>query len=279
MTAEEDETFREEMILDIQGKPMEEVELTVQVDKEAVEEEVVEDVHISEVVIDKEEVESEETHREELILDISGQPQEEIEIDIPAPEATETTETVEETVTSQVEVEFEEEVEEEETHRQELTIELAGKPKVPEKVQMTIQMPQQQPEEEILIEQQEEEKKSESPEKQPSPEQEEFEEAPEGKAPEFIFNLTSIKVMDGEEVKFRCEVSGIPMPEITWYHDEMVIEENQDFSMTYDRETGICTLLIVEVFPQDRGEYRCVAVNEFGEAISRAILEVECKCY
>jgi len=35
--------------------------------------------------------------------------------------------------------------------------------------------------------------------------------------------------------------------------------------------------LIVEVFPQDAGEYRCISVNEKGQAVSRATLEVECK--
>jgi hypothetical protein len=49
------------------------------------------------------------------------------------------------------------------------------------------------------------------------------------------------------------------------------------FRITFEPETGKCTLLIVEVFPQDAGEYRCIAVNERGKAISRATLEVECK--
>lgn len=47
--------------------------------------------------------------------------------------------------------------------------------------------------------------------------------------------------------------------------------------ISYEPETGKCQLLIVEVFPQDAGEYRCIAVNEKGKAVSRATLEVECK--
>lgn len=98
-----------------------------------------------------------------------------------------------------------------------------------------------------------------------------------GKAPEFTWSLMSLKVMDGEEVKFHCDVTGQPMPEISWYHDNKEISENQDFKITYNKETGACTLLIVEVFPQDAGEYRCEATNPFGTEVSRAYLEIECK--
>ena len=66
------------------------------------------------------------------------------------------------------------------------------------------------------------------------------------------------------------------MPEISWYHDDKIITENQDFNLTYNVESGACTLLIAEVFPQDAGEYKCIAVNPHGEAVTRAMLEVEC---
>ena len=49
------------------------------------------------------------------------------------------------------------------------------------------------------------------------------------------------------------------------------------YRITFEPESGKCTLLIVEVFPQDAGEYRCVAENERGKAVSVATLEVECK--
>jgi hypothetical protein len=99
----------------------------------------------------------------------------------------------------------------------------------------------------------------------------------EGKAPTFTWGLMSLKVMDGEEVKFRCEVTGTPMPEISWLHDDKPIAENQDFTLSYDVESGACTLLIAEVFPQDAGEYQCIAVNVHGQAVTRAYLEVECE--
>eukprot|EP00106_Octopus_bimaculoides_P016754 XP_014784196.1 PREDICTED: titin-like isoform X3 [Octopus bimaculoides] len=96
-----------------------------------------------------------------------------------------------------------------------------------------------------------------------------------GKAPIFTWHLTSLKVMDGEEVKFYCEIDGQPMPEIVWYHEEVPISENQDFKSIYNKETGSCSLLISEVFPQDAGEYKCEATNALGTAVSRAYLEIE----
>lgn len=36
----------------------------------------------------------------------------------------------------------------------------------------------------------------------------------------FIWGFIFLKVMDGEEVKFRCEVIGELMLEIFWYYDD-----------------------------------------------------------
>ena len=105
--------------------------------------------------------------------------------------------------------------------------------------------------------------------------------APE--APRFITELNSFKVMDGQEIKFKIQVTGRPKPDVIWYHNNQVIEENPDFTLTYTQETGEALLHIIEVFPQDSGEYRCEATNIAGTAITRATLDVECKpgfhCY
>ena len=97
----------------------------------------------------------------------------------------------------------------------------------------------------------------------------------EGAPPHFTIDLTSAKVMDGEEVKFNACVTGNPMPEVTWYKNGKVIVENPDFRTTYSKKTGVCTLHILEVFPQDTGEYRCIAVNQYGRAVTGATLQVD----
>lgn len=96
-----------------------------------------------------------------------------------------------------------------------------------------------------------------------------------GAAPKFVWELQSLKVMDGEEAKMLCKVQGNPIPDITWYHNGQVVTENPDFRTYYSRDTGECLLHILEVFPQDTGAYECHAVNKYGEAVTRASILVE----
>jgi len=97
----------------------------------------------------------------------------------------------------------------------------------------------------------------------------------EGSPPMFVWDLQPQKVMDGDEVRFICKVRGNPMPEVTWYHNGKIVYDNPDFRSSYTKETGEVTLFIVEVFPQDTGTYECIAVNKYGQAVTRAQLVVE----
>ena len=99
----------------------------------------------------------------------------------------------------------------------------------------------------------------------------------EGTPPKYTVNLKSFKVMDGEEVKFKAEVIGNPMPEVTWFRNGRLVEENPDFRTFYDRKTGEVMLHIVEVFPQDTGEYMAVAANKYGRAVTTGYLQVDGK--
>ena len=96
-----------------------------------------------------------------------------------------------------------------------------------------------------------------------------------GAPPKFVWDLQSLKVMDGEEAKMLCKVQGNPIPDITWYHNGTVVVENPDFRTYYTRDTGECLLHILEVFPQDTGAYECHAVNKYGQAVSKASILVE----
>ncbi len=97
----------------------------------------------------------------------------------------------------------------------------------------------------------------------------------EGGPPRFVWDLQSLKVMDGEEAKLLCKVVGNPMPDISWYHNGKMVVENPDFRTYYNREAGECVLHILEVFPQDTGTYECMAVNKYGKAITKSAVLVE----
>lgn len=45
------------------------------------------------------------------------------------------------------------------------------------------------------------------------------------------------------------------MPELSWYLDDENIDDKEDLVITYDRQTGYCKLLFVDIMPEDAGEY------------------------
>jgi hypothetical protein len=101
-------------------------------------------------------------------------------------------------------------------------------------------------------------------------------ETPEGFPPFFTQPLESLTVMDGERIIFSTVVEGTPAPEIKWFQNGKGVQQNPDFHVNYDAETGKVTLEITDVFPQDTGFYECIAVNQFGKATVSASLTVEC---
>lgn len=98
--------------------------------------------------------------------------------------------------------------------------------------------------------------------------------AEEFDAPEFCPPLTPIRVMDGEQVRFTCKVKGHPRPKISWFHNGRPIDHHREVKImqTPDGRVG---LLIAEVFPEDAGDYTCVARNRAGEARCTTSLAVE----
>ena len=111
------------------------------------------------------------------------------------------------------------------------------------------------------------------PEVQPEPEPERVE--PEVEPPVFVVPLKGQVAMDGDEVTMTCQVTGKPMPNISWYLNDTNIDKSEDFVITFDQNTGVTSMLIVEAFPEDSGMYKCVAINPAGEAISSAELYIE----
>ena len=92
--------------------------------------------------------------------------------------------------------------------------------------------------------------------------------------PNFVVPIQSVQAVDGQELRLPCKVKGKPMPQISWYHNGKNIDQDEEFVVTYNPDTGDISLLIVEVFPEDEGEYVCVAHNPAGDAVTRATLAV-----
>lgn len=279
--------YEESMTLQIEQQPSEEFEMTLEVTGPEKQTTVVKETTSTEIIGNVGEAftfkipESEESTLQISTVETEERPQEEIEMtfqltDQQVPEVTEVTamESTSESQTQEVTFAISEI---EESDKSEITLEVEDKPK--EEVKLTLRMPSKDDENVARIVITKEEKTEAESVKEATTTQEIFNvEIPDGDTPpEFTWGLTSLKVMDGEEAKFRCELRGIPTPHVDWFHNDKPIYETQDFHLTYDTETGACTLLIVEVFPQDAGEYRCEAVNPYGKTMTIGFLEVECK--
>lgn len=95
-------------------------------------------------------------------------------------------------------------------------------------------------------------------------------------APEFNPPLTPLRVMDGQQARFSCRVSGTPIPQISWFHAGRPIAHHREVKVLQS-QNGNVGLIITEVFPEDTGDYTCVARNKAGEARTTATLMVEGK--
>lgn len=72
-----------------------------------------------------------------------------------------------------------------------------------------------------------------------------------------------------------CRLVANPSPQVSWYKNTIEITPGPDIKFTFEPETGVCTLEIAEVFPDDAGEISCKAINQFGEAMTSATLIIE----
>jgi hypothetical protein len=93
-------------------------------------------------------------------------------------------------------------------------------------------------------------------------------------SPRFVEKAESTQIMDGEKLVLTAKVHGVPIPKVEWKHNGDTVEESKDI-FTQQDNSGRCILTIKEVFPEDAGEYVCIARNKIGEAVSRCIVTVD----
>ena len=92
--------------------------------------------------------------------------------------------------------------------------------------------------------------------------------------PHFVKDLEPLTAIDSDQVTMSATVIGNPPPDVTWYHDNRPIGQNSDFSVSYNKDTGVTELYIIECFTEDTGVFKCVARNPIGESSSSAKLTV-----
>lgn len=93
-------------------------------------------------------------------------------------------------------------------------------------------------------------------------------------SPRFTERLQPAQLMDGDELVLPCVVIGHPTPKIQWFRNEEPLENSNGVSISQEAN-GRCVLTISEVFPEDAGEYTCLATNKIGEASSTVSVFIE----
>lgn len=101
------------------------------------------------------------------------------------------------------------------------------------------------------------------------------EEAEELQAPVFIKPLDkTVTAKEHHPVVLECCVEGIPRPTIAWFRQSTPIPtETPEFVMTY--EDDIARLTVLTMYPEDSGQYTCVAKNQAGTDSTQTELLVE----
>ena len=96
--------------------------------------------------------------------------------------------------------------------------------------------------------------------------------------PRFTVRLANQVIRDGSMAIFRVSYRGYPLPKVTWYFKQKVIElMDPDFVISTDNSKMESALWIKEVFPDDEGEYTCKVENQCGTAVTHCRLSVLCK--
>ncbi|XP_043321361.1 palladin-like isoform X1 [Cervus canadensis] len=99
-------------------------------------------------------------------------------------------------------------------------------------------------------------------------------------APVFTKHLQDISTTRGQFVVFECRVQATATVQVHWYREKEQITDSDDFRILRKKAClssipeEVCTLIITEAFPEDSGDFKCIAENEAGTAVSTARLFV-----
>ncbi|XP_013148758.1 PREDICTED: muscle M-line assembly protein unc-89-like [Papilio polytes] len=83
---------------------------------------------------------------------------------------------------------------------------------------------------------------------------------------------------DGTKITFECRCVGKPKPTVTWYHGKKIVKESNRYKITLEEDQTLyymARLEIIGVENADKGEYRAVAKNKYGEGVAKINLNFE----
>jgi len=95
--------------------------------------------------------------------------------------------------------------------------------------------------------------------------------------PSFKKKPEDVEAREGRLVRFDCVVAGNPRPELSWFHNGLQIFDSSRCKILVN-ESGVHSLLFMQVTQRDSGTVSCIARNKGGEAtfsVQLSVLERE----
>ncbi|XP_010774283.1 immunoglobulin-like and fibronectin type III domain-containing protein 1, partial [Notothenia coriiceps] len=98
---------------------------------------------------------------------------------------------------------------------------------------------------------------------------------PAGKTtPDFTRKPMAVTAPEGKKGLFKAIVSGEPAPTVTWARNNGELNEPEKYTTRYDQRSHEHILEIINIKPDQAGAYKCLATNEYGQAVCTANLNV-----
>lgn len=88
-----------------------------------------------------------------------------------------------------------------------------------------------------------------------------------GEAPQVVSELQNITCLEGNTAVLECVITGEPLPEVTWYHDDVCLEITAG-KYIVEVDDKVYRLYINFFTYTDAGVYKCVARNKMGDVTS-----------
>jgi len=92
-------------------------------------------------------------------------------------------------------------------------------------------------------------------------------------APMFELPLADVTAFDGGGAILECRVIGTPVPDVAWFINGTPVKISPP-EVTLSYHAGVCRLVIVDVLPDDEGQYTVKATNQAGYATTTCYLTV-----
>merc|ERR1712079_861969 len=91
----------------------------------------------------------------------------------------------------------------------------------------------------------------------------------DGTAPTFSKKPTIRQEDSGNTLVFHCAIVADPLPQITWYHNGVKVQDTAKYQVVTKQEnqyTFDCSLIMRDVTVEDAGKYKVTARNDLGES-------------